>query len=153
LREIQRTLVLVKPDGLQRGFVGEIISRFERKGFKIVALKMTRIPQDLAVQHYAAHVDKPFFAGLVEFITSGPVVALVLEGDGVVHAVREVMGDTNPLQSRPGTIRGDLAVAIGRNIVHGSDSAESAEQEIKLFFGADEIIAWSRNIDPWVIES
>ena len=153
MHEIQRTLVLVKPDGLQRGVVGEIITRFERKGFKLVALKMTQIDRDLALQHYAAHVDKPFFPGLVEFITSGPVVALVLEGDGVVDGVREIMGGTNPLKAPPGSIRGDLAVAIGRNLVHGSDSAESAEGEVKLFFGSDEIITWQRNVDPWVIES
>lgn len=131
---VERTLVLVKPDGVERGLVGEVISRFERLGMRIVAMRMLRVDEELASRHYAEHVDKPFYPELVAFITSGEVVAMVLEGEGAIGLVRKVMGPTNPVDAPPGTIRGDYGVEITRNIVHGSDSPESAAQEIALFF-------------------
>ena len=149
---MERTLVLVKPDGVQRGLVGEIVSRLERRGLKLVAMKLMRVDEGLARQHYAEHVDKPFFHGLVEFITSAPLVAMVWQGDNAVEVVRKTMGETSPAGSGPGTIRGDLALDIGRNLVHGSDSLESAEREVGLFFSAEEIIDYSRSSDPWIKE-
>ena len=131
---MDRTLILVKPDAFARGLTGEIIARFERKGLKIVALKHMTVTEDLAKQHYAEHDGKPFFGELVEFITSGPLVAMVLEGEEAVRAARQVIGATNPLEATTGSIRGDFAVAVGQNMVHGSDSAESAEREAALFF-------------------
>jgi nucleoside-diphosphate kinase len=131
---VDRTLILVKPDAFARGLTGEIIARFERKGLRIVALKHMTVDQDLAKRHYAEHDGKPFFGELVEFITSGPIVALVLEGDDAVRAARQVIGATNPLEATTGSIRGDFAIAVGQNMVHGSDSPESAEREAALFF-------------------
>src|SRR5918998_1376493 len=131
---LERTLILVKPDAFARGLSGEIIARFERKGLKIVALRHMQVTEDLAKQHYAEHEGKPFFGELVAFITSGPLVAMVLEGHEAVKAARQVIGATNPLESAPGSIRGDFAVEVGQNMVHGSDSPESAEREAKLFF-------------------
>ena len=131
----QRTLILVKPDAFARGLTGEIIARFERKGLKIVAAKHMTVTEDLAKQHYAEHEGKPFFGELVDFITSGPLVAMVLEGDEAVKAARQVIGATNPLEAAPGSIRGDFALEVGKNMVHGSDSPESAEREANLFFG------------------
>src|SRR3712207_8467553 len=131
---MERTLILVKPDAFARGLTGEIIARFERKGLRIVALKQMQVSEDLAKQHYAEHEGKPFFGDLVVFITSGPLVALVLEGHEAVKAARHVIGATNPLESAPGSIRGDFALEVGENMVHGSDSNESAEREAKLFF-------------------
>ena len=130
----ERTLILVKPDAFARGLTGEIIARFERKGLRIVALKHMRVTEDLAKQHYAEHEGKPFFGELVEFITSGQLVALVLEGDEAIRAARQVIGATNPLEATTGSIRGDFAIEVGQNMVHGSDSPESAEREAKLFF-------------------
>ncbi len=130
----ERTLVLVKPDGVHRGLVGEIISRFERLGLGITAMRMLRVDEDLASRHYAEHVDKPFYPELVSFITSGEVVAMVLEGEAAISMVRKLMGPTDPLDAPPGTIRGDYAVRITENIVHGSDGPESAAREIGLFF-------------------
>lgn len=130
----QRTLILVKPDGVQRRLIGEVIARIERKGLDIVALELRTIPRDTAEQHYAEHTDKPFFGSLVDFITSGPLVAMVVEGPDAVKAMRGLMGATNPIDALPGSIRGDFATEIGENIVHGSDSPESAEREVKLFF-------------------
>ncbi|MGH2835519.1 MAG: nucleoside-diphosphate kinase [Solirubrobacteraceae bacterium] len=130
----QRTLILVKPDAFARNLTGEIISRFERKGLKLVALKLETLGRETAEHHYAEHDGKPFFGELVDFITSGPLVAMVLEGESAVEAARQVIGATNPLQSAPGSIRGDFAVAIGTNMVHGSDSPESGEREIGIFF-------------------
>ncbi|HEV2769077.1 MAG TPA: nucleoside-diphosphate kinase [Solirubrobacteraceae bacterium] len=131
---MDRTLILVKPDAFARGLTGEIIARFERKGLRIAALKHMTVGRELAEQHYAEHEGKPFYDELVDFITSGPLVAMVLEGDEVVIAARQVIGATNPLEATTGSIRGDLAVAVGQNMVHGSDSAESATRETGLFF-------------------
>jgi nucleoside-diphosphate kinase len=132
---MDRTLILIKPDAFARSLSGEIISRFERKGLRIVALKHMTVTQELAKRHYAEHEDKPFFGELVEFITSGPLVAMALEGESAVQAARQVIGATNPLEASPGSIRGDFATQTGMNMVHGSDSAESAAREIDLFFG------------------
>ena len=137
---MERTLVFVKPDGVQRGLVGEIISRLERKGLKIVALKMLRMDRAMAERHYGIHRDKPFFSSLVDFITSGPIVAAVVEGRQAVEVVRRLMGDTDPLKSAPGTIRGDLGLEVQENLIHGSDSVENARKEISLFFSEKEII-------------
>ena len=131
---MDRTLILVKPDAFARGLTGEIVARFERKGLRIVALKHMQMDKDLASQHYAEHEGKPFFGELVEFIVSGPLVAMVLEGDQAVTAARQVIGATNPLEATTGSIRGDYALEVGKNMVHGSDSNESAEREAKLFF-------------------
>jgi nucleoside-diphosphate kinase len=148
----EQTLVLVKPDGVQRGLVGEIVGRLERRGLRLVGMKLMRITEELAGRHYAEHRDKPFFGGLVAFITSAPVVAMVWEGPGAVAMVRAMVGATNPANAAPGTIRGDLAVDFGMNVIHGSDSAESAQREVSLFFTPDEVLGWERTIDRWVIE-
>ena len=131
---MERTLILVKPDAYARGLTGEILARFERKGLKIVALKLLTTPRDLAETHYAEHVGKPFFEELIEFITSAPLVALILEGDQAVTAARQLIGATNPLEANTGSIRGDFAIAVGTNMVHGSDSTESAAREIGVWF-------------------
>ena len=149
---MERTLVLVKPDGVQRGLVGEVISRLERRGLKLVAMKLMLVDEALARQHYAEHDGKSFFNGLVGFITSVPLVAMVWEADNAIEVVRKTMGDTSPAMSGPGTIRGDLALDIGRNLVHGSDSAGSAQREIGLFFSPEEIFDYSRSTDPWIKE-
>ena len=150
---MERTLVLVKPDGVQRGLIGEIISRLERTGLKLVALKMLQMDRGMAGQHYAIHQGKPFFEGLVSFITSGPLIAAVFEGKSAVEVVRKTMGTTDPVKAAPGTIRGDLAVDIGRNVVHGSDSPENAQKEISLFFSPKEIVSYERQVEPWIRES
>ena len=150
---MQRTLVLVKPDGVQRGLIGEVISRLENRGLKIVGLKLLQLSHDSAHSHYGAHVDKPFFQGLVSFITSAPLVAMVVEGKDAVDTARRTMGETDPAKASPGTIRGDLAQDIGRNIVHGSDSPDAAANEIALFFKPSEVVDYDRSIDPWIIES
>jgi len=137
---MERTFVMVKPDGFRRGLVGEILARFERKGFRIVGLKALRIPQELAERHYAEHREKPFFPSLVSFITSGPVVAMVLEGPNAVAEVRKMMGATHPKDALPGTIRGDYATTIGENVIHGSASLEDAQREIALFFRPEELL-------------
>jgi len=137
---MNRTFAMVKPDGVQKGLVGEIISRFEKKGLKIVALKIMKITPELAEKHYGEHKGKPFFADLVNFITSGPVAAMVLEGENVIPTVRTMMGATNPQDAAPGTIRGDFALTIDENIIHGSDSPESAMREIGLFFKEEEML-------------
>jgi len=149
---MERTLVLVKPDGIQRGLIGEIISRLERRGLKLVGMKLMQVDDALARQHYGEHVDRPFFAGLVAFITSSPAVAMAWEAENAVEAVRNTMGQTNPTTSPSGTIRGDLALDIGRNLVHGSDSPESAERELALFFGAGELLDYTRANDGWIKE-
>jgi len=131
---VDRTLILVKPDAFARGLTGEIVARFERKGLRIAALQHMTMPRELAERHYAEHEGKPFFGELVEFITGGPLVAMVLEGEEAVRAARQVIGATNPLEASPGSIRGDFAVAVGQNMVHGSDSPESAAREAALFF-------------------
>ena len=150
---MERTLVLIKPDAVQRGLVGDIISRLERTGLKIVALKMLKMDEELARRHYAIHQGKSFFEGLVNFITSGPLVAAIFEGPKAVEVVRKAMGETDPAQAAPGTIRGDLALEIGRNLVHGSDSANNAEQEISLFFSPQEILSYERQAEQWITES
>ncbi len=150
---MDRTLVLVKPDGVQRGLIGEIISRLERRGLKIVGMKLMQVSGELANRHYGEHEGKPFFAGLVGFITSGPIVAMAIEGNNVVGLVRTTVGATNPAASAPGTIRGDLGVDIGRNLIHGSDSDESAKRELSLFFTEGELVDYSRDTDPWIIEA
>lgn len=136
----ERTLVLIKPDGVRRKLAGEILARFEARGLEIRALKLLKVSEELAGQHYAEHREKPFFGELVEFITSTPTIAMVLEGEGAILSVRSTMGATNPANSAPGTIRGDLALSMPDNLVHGSDSPESAAREIALWFGEDEIV-------------
>ena len=147
---MDRTFAMVKPDGVQRGLVGEIISRFEKKGIKIAALKLMKITPELAEKHYSEHKGKPFFIDLVNFITSGPVVAMVLEGENVIPMVRSMMGATNPGDSALGTIRGDFAMTIDKNIIHGSDSPESALREIGIFFKEEEIVAYKKVTEEWV---
>lgn len=149
----ERTLVLVKPDGVQRGLVGTVVALLEKKGLKIVGLKMLHVTEELAAKHYSAHTEKPFYRGLVNFITSSPLVAVVLEGPRAVEVVRNTMGGTNPTDAAPGTIRGDFGLDIEHNIIHGSDSTESAQTEIGLFFNTEEIVDYSRNIDFWITES
>lgn len=149
----ERTLVLVKPDGVQRAMVGTVIYRLEARGLRIVAMKMLQMTRDMAIRHYGVHQGKPFFEGLVDFITSGPVIAIVLEGRSAVEMVRNTMGSTDPLQANPGTIRGDLCVDIGRNLVHGSDSPETAKEEIGFFFAPEEIGGYVRDVDRWITES
>lgn len=149
---LERTFVMLKPDAVQRGCCGEIISRFERRGLKIVALKMLWITRELAEKHYAEHKGKKFFEGLISYITSGPVIAMVIEGKNAVKLVRDMMGKTNPQESMPGTIRGDYAIDLGRNIIHGSDSLASAEREISLFFAKEEIFTYQKAGENWIYE-
>jgi len=149
---IERTFVMVKPDGVQRGLVGEVVSRFEKRGIEICALKMMKIPKELAERHYGEHKGKSFYDSLVAFITSGPVVCMVLEGDNAVTAVRAMMGKTNPQDAPIGTIRGDLAMHMSKNVVHGSDSPESAKREIALFFNDYEIQKYDRIDGVWLYE-
>jgi len=149
---MQRTLVLVKPDGVQRGLVGAIVARLERRGLKLIGLKMMRISADVAARHYAEHQGKPFFDGLIAFITSGPVVAMIWEGREAVTVVRSLMGATDPLKASPGTIRGDLALDLGMNLIHGSDSSGRAETEIALFFEGRELHDYDRTADRWIRE-
>ena len=147
---VEQTLVLVKPDAMHRGLAGEVISRLERKGLKIVAMKLIQVDEALASRHYEAHVDKPFFPSLVKFITSCPVVAMVVQGRSAVEVVRQTMGQTESTKAAPGTIRGDLAMDLQNNLVHGSDSTESATREIGLFFSQNEILSYTRCIDGWL---
>ena len=149
---MERTLVLVKPDGVQRGLVGEVIGRLERRGLKLVGLKLIQIDDDLAGRHYAEHVDKPFFAGLKAFIISSPLVAAAFEGPDAVAATRATMGSTNPVDAAAGTIRADYAIDLGRNVIHGSDSPESGEREIALFFETAELLTWERDLERWIVE-
>ena len=148
--EMERTLVLVKPDGVQRALVGEIIGRLERKGLRLAAARLLRPSRELAERHYAPHRERPFFPGLIQFLTSGPVMAMVWEGPRAIEQVRALMGATDPLKAAPGSIRGDLAVDIGNNLIHGSDGPESADREIALFFGPEDILRYSRAFDGWV---
>lgn len=148
----ERTFFMIKPDGVQRGLMGTIISRFETRGLKIVAMKFIQIQRDLAEKHYAEHKGKPFYESLLEYITSGPVLAGVLEGKNSVNIARDMMGKTNPQECQPGTIRGDFGLEIGRNVIHGSDSQKSAEREITLFFNDDEITSYSRIDQQWLYE-
>ena len=147
---MERTLVLVKPDGVQRGLVGTVIKRFEDKGLQIAGLKLMHVTEDLAREHYKEHVGKPFFDGLLNFITSSPVAAIAVDGEGAIAIVRNMMGETNPAKAAPGTIRGDFGVEFGLIIVHGSDGLESAERELALFFDRNELIDYDRAIQAWI---
>ena len=149
---MERTFVMVKPDGVQRNLVGEVIRRFEAKGFTLVGLKMMQVSRELAEKHYDVHKEKSFFGGLVDFIVSAPVVAMVWEGEGVVAAARKIIGATNPLTAEPGTIRGDYGISIGRNLIHGSDAIETAQREISLWFTEEELISWEPTITAWLYE-
>lgn len=149
---MERTLVIIKPDAVQRGLVGPILTRLERRGLRLAAMKLIQITPELASRHYQVHQGKPFYQGLVEFITSGPVVVAVIEGTDAINTVRKTMGATNPAQAEPGTIRADYALEIGRNLVHGSDGAETAAYEIPLFFTEAEILSYERAIDGWINE-
>ena len=147
---MERTFVAVKPDGVGRGLVGEVIGRLERKGLRLVGLKLMRVSEELASRHYEAHREKPFFGGLVRFITSGPIVAMVWEGQDAIQIARGVMGATDPAKAAPGTLRGDFAMQIAANIVHGSDGPEAAEREIGLFFRPDELVGQPRPEEDWI---
>ncbi len=149
---MERTLVLIKPDAMQRGLAGEIIARLERRGLRIAGMRMLHMDEALARRHYAEHEGKPFLEGLVRYITACPLIAIVFEGTRAVEMVRQAVGATDPGKAAPGTIRGDLGLEIGRNLVHGSDSLGSAEREIRLFFGEGQLFSYQRSIDPWVFE-
>ena len=148
---MERTLVLVKPDGVQRGLIGEILSRLERKGLKVVGLRLLDVPREMAERHYAVHAGKHFYKGLLEFITSGPVAAIALEGPDAIATVRRVVGGTMPNEAAPGTIRGDLGISGLRNLIHASDSAETATFELDLWFGRDALVEYSRVVDQWIV--
>ncbi|UOQ42711.1 nucleoside-diphosphate kinase [Halobacillus salinarum] len=147
---MEKTFLMIKPDGVQRSLVGEITSRFEKKGFKLAGAKLMVISNELAEKHYGEHKDKPFFGELVDFITSGPVFAMVWEGENVIGTARQMMGATNPKEAAPGTIRGDYGVIVGKNIIHGSDSQESAEREIGLFFEENEVLDYQKDESQWI---
>jgi nucleoside-diphosphate kinase len=149
---MERTLILVKPDGVQRSLIGQIIGRFESRGLKLTGMKFIQMTEELASQHYAVHEGKPFYDSLVSYIISGPVVAMVWEGNDAIAAARSTMGATNPVVAAPGTIRGDFGMEIGRNLVHGSDSPENGVKEAALFFSEDELVSWNRQSDSWIKE-
>lgn len=147
---MERTFLMVKPDGVQRNLIGEIVGRFEKKGFQLVGSKLMQITPELAAEHYGEHKERPFFGELVDFITSGPVFAMVWEGENVISVGRLMTGATNPKESAPGTIRGDFAVTVGKNIIHGSDSADSAVREIGLFFKEEELVSYTKDANNWI---
>lgn len=147
---MEKTFLMVKPDGVQRNLIGEIVARFERKGFQLCGAKLMHISRELAENHYAEHKERPFFGELVDFITSGPVFAMVWQGNDVIATARKMMGATNPKEADTGTIRGDYGIEVGMNIIHGSDSPESAEREINLFFNSDEILDYDKTINKWI---
>ncbi|AGK54706.1 MAG: nucleoside diphosphate kinase [Bacillus sp. (in: firmicutes)] len=147
---MEKTFLMVKPDGVQRNLIGEIVSRFEKKGFQLAGAKLMSIPTELAEQHYGEHKERPFFGELVEFITSGPVFAMVWQGENVISTARLMMGATNPKDALPGTIRGDFGVTVGKNIIHGSDSPESAVREIGLFFKETELVEYTKLVNEWI---
>lgn len=149
----ERTLILIKPDGVQRALVGKIVDRYEQRGLRIVGMKMLRVPRELAEQHYDVHRDKPFFAGLIEFITSGPLVAMCVEGPNAIAVCREINGATRPPQATPGSIRGDMALDTGHNLVHGSDSPETADGEVALWFKPNELVDYERAVDAWILDT
>lgn len=149
---MERTLVLVKPDGVQRGLVGEVISRLEHRGLKLVGARFLRVDRQLAETHYAIHRGKPFYDGLIAYITSAPVMAMVWEGPNAIAAVRQTMGATRPTEAAPGTVRHDFALEVGRNLTHASDEPANAEKEISLWFRADDLVAWQRDVDRWILE-
>jgi len=148
----ERTLVLVKPDGMQRGLAGEILKRFEQRGLRLVGMKLVQVSEELASKHYGEHEGKPFYPGLIQYITSSPVLAAVFEGTGAIALVRKTIGKTDPAEAEPGTIRGDLGIEKGRNLVHASDGPESAQREIGLWFNEGEVVAWPRDVDRWILE-
>ncbi|MCB0111568.1 MAG: nucleoside-diphosphate kinase [Caldilineaceae bacterium] len=148
---MEKTFIILKPDAVQRGLVGEILGRFERRGLKLVAMKFLQVSDELARKHYAVHAERPFFAGLVQYITSSPVVALVLEGTNAITVVRSMVGATRPHEAAPGTIRADFGLEVGRNLVHASDGPDTAKDEIALWFG-EELVGWNRATDPWIYE-
>ncbi len=149
---MERSLVLVKPDAVQRGLIGEVIMRLERRGLRLVAAKFIQVSQDLARTHYAIHVGKPFYDSLIHYITSAPVMAMVWEGPDAINAIRQTMGATSPLAAAPGSIRHDFALQIGRNLTHASDSVENGEKEVALWFTPPELVSWERSIDRWIFE-
>ena len=149
---MEKTLVLLKPDAVQRGLIGAIIGRLEQRGLKLAAMKFVNVPLDLAERHYAVHKGRPFYDGLIQYITSSPVVAMIWEGKRAIEVVRRTVGSTNPADADPGTIRSDFAVEIGRNLVHASDGAETADYEIPLWFGESERVSWPRDVDRWIVE-
>jgi len=148
----EKTLILVKPDGVQRGIAGQVIARLEATGLRIAGMKLLQISDDLAAEHYGEHDGKPFYPGLVAFITSGPVIAICLDGPNAISIARKVMGSTNPAEATPGTVRGDLAINIGRNVIHGSANEKDAVREVALYFRNDELVDYTRGIDGWIIE-
>lgn len=147
---MEKTFLMVKPDGVQRAVIGEIVARFEKKGFQLVGAKLMNIPREMAEEHYGEHKERPFFGELVDFITSGPVFAMVWQGENVITTARQMMGATNPKDAVPGTIRGDFALTVGKNIIHGSDSPASAEREIGIFFKPEELVEYTKLINGWV---
>ena len=149
---MERTFVMIKPDGVQRGLIGEIVARFERRGLKIGAMKMVHVDEAFARKHYAVHEGKPFFEGLIRYITSAPVVAMVVEGPDAIRVVRDMVGATDPRKAAAGTIRGDYGLEIGRNLIHASDAPETADFEIGLWFTEEEIVPWQRDVDRWILE-
>ena len=149
---MERTFVIIKPDAVQRGLVGEVISRIERRGLRLIGMKFVAVSTELAEQHYAIHKGKPFYEGLIRYITSAPVVAMAWEGNNAIAAVRQLMGATNPVQAAPGTIRADFGLEVGRNLTHGSDSPENGVAEVNLWFGADELVSWAKIDADWVYE-
>ena len=150
---MERTLVLVKPDGVERGLIGEVTSRLERRGLRLVAAKFMLVSKQLAETHYAIHKGKPFYDGLIRYITSAPVMAMVWEGPNAVAAVRQTMGSTRPTEAAPGSIRHDFALEVGRNLTHASDSPDNGEKEVSLWFKPDELVSWQRSVDPWIFEN
>ena len=149
---MERTLVLVKPDGVQRGLIGEVIKRLENRGLRLIAGKFLQVSVDLAEEHYGIHKGKPFYESLLEYITSAPVMAMAWEGPNAIAAVRQTMGATRPTEASPGSIRHDFGLEIGRNLTHASDSVENGEMEVDLWFSDDELVNWSRAVDPWIFE-
>lgn len=149
---MEQSLVLVKPDGVQRGLIGEVISRLERRGLRIVAAKFMQVSNELAETHYAIHQGKPFYDGLIQYITSAPVMAMVWEGPNAIAAIRQTMGATRPTEAAPGSLRHDFALEVGRNLTHASDSIENGAKEVTLWFEPDELVSWKRNVDPWIFE-
>ncbi len=149
---VEQTLILIKPDAMRRALAGEILGRFERKGLKVVGLRLLWVPREVAEQHYAVHRGRHFYAGLVDFITSGPVAAVALDGPDAIAVVRRLVGKTMPNEAEPGTIRGDLGLMTGRNLIHGSDAPKSAEREVALFFAGRDLASWERDTDRWVLE-
>ena len=149
---MERTLILVKPDGVQRGLMGEVVRRFERRGLKLIGMKFIQMTEELAHRHYEVHKERPFFKDLVAYITSGPVLAMVWEGNDAIAAARATIGSTKPVEAAPGSIRGDFGMEIGRNLVHGSDSPENGAKEANLFFKPEELVSWNRSTESWICE-